>query len=290
MTSFAVASGAVSRKGGTTPTSPSRLNHPTVAVELVGQRVKFDHHLFDRLTFVGQVDKKFIAVTSAVSTTSPPTDQLLLLFDQHAVHERIRLEKLLKEHFPNQEIVQSTETSALTITFNPSDIRIIGSFKDNFFVFGLEIDCDDEDTVVITRVPTCFVMREENELRYFRPSPLIRLTRCLIEDIIQTIKETGSTGGMLPQTLNYILASRACRGAVKFGDSLSAERCEQLLQQLGDCQLPFQCAHGRPSLSPIIDVRQLHRSSPNIPGGNKLNFQNLRMQCQQPDSSLVCDQ
>jgi len=254
--------------------------------ELVGQSVKFDHKLFGRLAFVGQVDRKFIAVTASSSETS----KLLLLFDQHAVHERIRLENLLQEHFPNQEFVQSTETSAITISFNPSDVRIIKSFEGKFSTFGLEIDCDDGDTVVITKVPTCFVMREENDLKNFRPSPLIRLTRCLIEDIVQTVKETGSPGGLLPQTLNYVLASRACRGAVKFGDSLSDDKCRQLLQQLGGCQLPFQCAHGRPSLSPIVDVKQLSNNAPSMNIGNKLNFKRLRMEFQHSNPSPVRDQ
>ena len=39
------------------------------------------------------------------------------------------------------------ETNAITISFNPSDVRIIKSFEGKFSTFGLKIDCDEEDTV-----------------------------------------------------------------------------------------------------------------------------------------------
>ena len=52
--------------------------------------------LFDKIRVLGQVDKKFIAVMAKDLNISnvTTTQDILLLFDQHAVHERIRLEKL----------------------------------------------------------------------------------------------------------------------------------------------------------------------------------------------------
>lgn len=54
--------------------------------------------LFDKIRVLGQVDKKFIAVTAkSLNTSSDITGHdILLLFDQHAVHERIRLENLIR--------------------------------------------------------------------------------------------------------------------------------------------------------------------------------------------------
>ena len=46
----------------------------------------------------------------------------------------------------------------------------------------------------------------------------------------------------------------ACRSAIKFGDKLSIKECETLIQDLKKCKLPFQCAHGRPTLAPVINV------------------------------------
>ena len=42
-----------------------------------------------------------------------------------------------------------------------------------------------------------------------------------------------------------------------FGDKLSFEECKFLLAELHDCHAPFQCAHGRPSIAPIVEMRKL---------------------------------
>lgn len=39
-----------------------------------------------------------------------------------------------------------------------------------------------------------------------------------------------------------------------FNDALTAEECEGLVRRLARCAFPFQCAHGRPSLVPLVDL------------------------------------
>lgn len=39
-----------------------------------------------------------------------------------------------------------------------------------------------------------------------------------------------------------------------FNDALSQGQCEDLLRRLSQCSFPFQCAHGRPSMAPLIDL------------------------------------
>lgn len=41
-----------------------------------------------------------------------------------------------------------------------------------------------------------------------------------------------------------------------FNDPLSAEECSALLDRLVECAFPFQCAHGRPSMVPVVDLGQ----------------------------------
>lgn len=42
-----------------------------------------------------------------------------------------------------------------------------------------------------------------------------------------------------------------------FNDELSNAQCEKLVMNLADCKFPFQCAHGRPSLVPLVDTNTL---------------------------------
>ena len=39
-----------------------------------------------------------------------------------------------------------------------------------------------------------------------------------------------------------------------FNDVLSVEECTNLLRRLASTAFPFQCAHGRPSMIPLLDL------------------------------------
>ena len=56
-----------------------------------------------------------------------------------------------------------------------------------------------------------------------------------------------------PGILN-MLNSRSCRSAIMFNDELTLEECETLVRRLAQCQFPFQCAHGRPTMIPLVDL------------------------------------
>lgn len=78
---------------------------------------------------------------------------------------------------------------------------------------------------------------------------------------IQVLINTNGGREGLPASLTSVLHSQACHGttlhnimffvnmscvgAIKFGDRLSVSECEDLINSLSQCSLPFQCAHGR---------------------------------------------
>ncbi|KAF2969451.1 hypothetical protein GQX73_g4114 [Xylaria multiplex] len=57
-----------------------------------------------------------------------------------------------------------------------------------------------------------------------------------------------------PEGILDMINSRACRSSIMFNDPLSLEECADLLKRLADCAFPFQCAHGRPSMVPLVDL------------------------------------
>ncbi|KAI0970961.1 hypothetical protein F4678DRAFT_108908 [Xylaria arbuscula] len=57
-----------------------------------------------------------------------------------------------------------------------------------------------------------------------------------------------------PEGILDMINSRACRSSIMFNDPLSQEECTKLLRRLADCAFPFQCAHGRPSMVPLVDL------------------------------------
>jgi len=69
---------------------------------------------------------------------------------------------------------------------------------------------------------------------------------------------------VIPKVISQVISSQACHGAVKFGEPLGRSECQELIKCLSKCQLPFQCAHGRPSIIPLVDLKFL---------GSKMNFE-----------------
>jgi DNA mismatch repair protein MLH3 len=39
-----------------------------------------------------------------------------------------------------------------------------------------------------------------------------------------------------------------------FNDPLTVQQCSDLVQRLAACAFPFQCAHGRPSMVPLVHL------------------------------------
>lgn len=60
-----------------------------------------------------------------------------------------------------------------------------------------------------------------------------------------------------PPGITRLLASKACRGAIMFGDELPWARCHSLLAELAATRQCWVCAHGRPTVAPLFDARLL---------------------------------
>ncbi|KAI9815136.1 MAG: DNA mismatch repair protein [Pycnora praestabilis] len=60
--------------------------------------------------------------------------------------------------------------------------------------------------------------------------------------------------GGCPQGILDMLNSRSCRSAIMFNDELTLDECRKLVTRLADCAFPFQCAHGRPSMIPLVNL------------------------------------
>lgn len=239
--------------------------------------------------------KKFIAaigkdVSLAIASGKPTTTNLLLLFDQHAVHERIRLETLIIDHFARSNQVLSSKLGIpLEMSLSYCEMEILSDHIVKFQCFGLQIESisntemingdnnqNNDQLFKVTHVPTCFVLREENKKKHNQGFSMHKIITVLVLEIIDIIKTTHGGGlAILPKSIIDTLSSMACRGAVKFGDALSTEQCKSLVIDLKNCDAPFQCAHGRPSLVPIVGLDKLRKCMKASEKGTKVHLRRL---------------
>ena len=180
---------------------------------------------------IGQCDNKFVLLMTFTGT--------LLCGDQHAMDERQRLETLQRHQqtFPNtcgvqvvEEVMDLTGEQLAVLDERSAELESLGFRWHQLTLVQVP--------VVLSSALTAQDFGEFLVLLATEPTSASRSAR---------IRQG-------PPAKTRLLQFRACHSAVKFGDKLSRETCRQLVAKLQQCQLPFQCAHGRPSVVPLVSL------------------------------------
>ncbi|XP_070610800.1 DNA mismatch repair protein Mlh3 isoform X2 [Erythrolamprus reginae] len=233
---------------------------------------RFTKKMIESLQVLNQVDNKFIAclINTREDENEHADGNLLVLVDQHAAHERVRLEQLITDSYDKQhealgkkKLLASTLCPPLEIDVTEDQRRFLWCCNKSLENLGLELlfPKNNLSQILVGKVPLCFVEKEANELRRGRQTVTKRIVQELIQEQIELLQTTGGAQATLPLTILKVLASQACHGAIKFNDSLTFDESCHLMASLSCCQLPFQCAHGRPSMLPLADVDHLQQES-----------------------------
>nr|XP_033808401.1 DNA mismatch repair protein Mlh3 isoform X2 [Geotrypetes seraphini] len=244
---------------------------------------RFTKEMVHSMKVLKQVDNKFIAclISTKNEETAIPDGNLLVLVDQHAAHERIRLEQLITESYELQpdmsgrkKFFSSTMYPPLQIEVTEEERRLLRSYQRSLEELGLGVSFPEASipSILVHSVPLCFVEREANEARRRRPAVTQSIVEEFIREQVELLQTAGGARGSFPPTVLKVLASQACHGAIKFNNSLSAEESCSLIEALSRCQLPFQCAHGRPSMLPLADTDhlQLNTQETSLPNLKRL--------------------
>jgi len=158
----------------------------------------------------------------------------LVLVDQHAAHERILFEELrrrMEEHgVPTQKLL-------LPHTFDvpPRDGDWIERNLSILQKMGIGIESFGPGTFKIDSLPGFLSVSD--------PAQFMR-------KVIDDLKSAGSSTS--PMRLGEeMIAKTVCRHAVKANDPLRYPEIEKLIRDLLECDLPYCCPHGRPTMIQI---------------------------------------
>ncbi|XP_023039931.2 DNA mismatch repair protein Mlh3 isoform X5 [Piliocolobus tephrosceles] len=220
---------------------------------------EWDNPVFARYPEVlQQVDSKFIACLMSTKTEENG--------------EADSYEKQQAQGSGRKKLLSSTLIPPLEITVTEEQRRLLWCYHKNLEDLGLELVFPDtsDSLVLVGKVPLCFVEREANELRRGRSTVTKSIVEEFIREQVELLQTTGGIQGTLPLTVQKVLASQACHGAIKFNDGLSLQESCRLIETLSSCQLPFQCAHGRPSMLPLADIDHLEQEKQIKPNLAKL--------------------
>ena len=154
----------------------------------------------------------------------------LYLVDQHAAHERVLFEKLMRQHavknIPSQALL-----TPVTVTLPPPSAQLLITQLPLLENFGFDVEEFGPNTFQVRAMPALFMESD--------PSAALH---ALVEDF----EEDESP---LQNEIEAKLAARVCkRMAVKAGQALSTEEQRALLIDLEACDSPRTCPHGRPTM------------------------------------------
>jgi DNA mismatch repair protein MutL len=165
----------------------------------------------------------------------------MLVIDQHALHERILFEQLRQRVAAGQ-----LERQRLLIP-EPVDLpaeqaaRVLAE-RDALAELGLEVEDFGGGTVLVCSYPAI-------------------LSRCPPGDVFRGVVDRLVAKDRPPtrdHLLNDLLATMACRAAVKAGDRLTPEEINDLLAQRALADDTHHCPHGRPT-SLLFSRQELDR-------------------------------
>jgi DNA mismatch repair protein MutL len=158
----------------------------------------------------------------------------LVLVDQHAAHERILFEELRRRM---EEQGVPTQKLLLPQTFDvpPRDADWIERNISILQKMGIGIESFGPGTFKIDSVPGFLSISD--------PAQFMR-------KVIDDLKSAGNSTS--PMRLGEeMIAKTVCRHAVKANDPLRYPEIEKLIRDLLECDLPYCCPHGRPTMIQI---------------------------------------
>ncbi|XP_026318539.1 uncharacterized protein LOC113229226 [Hyposmocoma kahamanoa] len=204
---------------------------------------------------LGQVDEKFIAAQiKGKCYQSLEISEYLVLFDQHAVHERIRLENNLADYLIDDKW-KSITLDGFILKLPKEDILYLHNYKDKFSQFGLNWTVLNDREVTVSAIPEAILGKNPRQV-----AVVTKAVKNIISEEINAMKLQKGCVSLYPKTIMDLVFSEACRYAIKFGDKLSKNECVELLNQLSECKTPFQCAHGRPVMAVLLELKRDCRS------------------------------
>lgn len=158
----------------------------------------------------------------------------LVLVDQHAAHERILFEEL-RRRMEEQGVAAQKLLLPQTFDVPPRDADWIERNISILQKMGIGIESFGPGTFKIDSLPGFLNVSE--------PAQFIR-------KVIDDLKSAGHSTS--PMRLGEeMIAKTVCRHAVKANDPLRYPEIEKLIRDLLECDLPYCCPHGRPTMIQI---------------------------------------
>ncbi|MEY2851465.1 MAG: mismatch repair protein MutL [Verrucomicrobiota bacterium] len=204
-------------------TIPGRASVPVAAGGSLGLEVESAPGIPAGWRFLGVVDHLYLVAEK---------ERGVVLIDQHAAHERILFEQLLRQ-VAQEEVSGQRLLYPVTIEFPPVQAAFLKDRAEELGKVGLGIASMGGNSFLVDALP-----------------PRIRTLAVeeFVRGVVADLEKGGATAKKDRRLSEEVIAKTVCRHAVKANDRLNEAEAVRLLADLLACELPYTCPHGRPTM------------------------------------------
>ena len=152
----------------------------------------------------------------------------LFIIDQHALHERIRYESMMKQ-YRDGNIERQALLFPEVIDLMPGELELITSFQEKIMQLGFEIEPFGGNSIVVKSVPQILSSSD---------------IKTLFEKLVGELKDIDTTGHF-EEYVSKTVATIACHSSVRSGEILTKAQVAKLLSDLSTSSYFATCPHGR---------------------------------------------
>jgi DNA mismatch repair protein MutL len=156
--------------------------------------------------------------------------QNLFIIDQHAAHEKVLYERLMKE-YRNRSVSSQGVSPPMIVSLDIREEMLLKTHLDAFRNLGFEIEPFGGREYAVSAVPYQLSAIDSKEL--FR-------------GMLDHLEDTQKIEGL--DLYTHRVATEACKAAVKGNGALSQMEAEKLIDELLELDDPYHCPHGRPTI------------------------------------------
>lgn len=156
----------------------------------------------------------------------------MLLVDQHAAHEKVNYERMIKR-YKSGELLSQMVNPPVIITLASAEEELFLRYRQYFERIGFNIENFGGHEYAMRAIPVdLYGCNDEKDM--------------FIKILDELSHETNLD--RTPDVINYKIASMACKASVKGNTKMSRAEMEALLDELLTLDNPYNCPHGRPTI------------------------------------------
>lgn len=174
------------------------------------------------------IKARVIATVPGYIILDPSSNQSLCLIEQRRAHHRVLYERLIKK--ANDRTVSSSQILLVpyTLEFNPIELIVLKDYLEDLEKLGFNMREFGKNTYVVDAIPS-----------YFSEKDVETSIKALLNDL----REERSMKTDKEKQLSY----HTSHAIIKKSTRLSLIESQHLVDQLLQCQMPYQCPMGNPT-------------------------------------------